>query len=127
MASIEDLQKEELINLEVEEINLEDLILLGDDKLINISITYPEERDGTIKMIKTKAKIKQLTMKELRNLNLDKINLETVINILQKALFKQDGTAFDKNLILDLPIGVCFAISKEIMRISGVEENQLGF
>lgn len=127
MTSIEDLQKEELINLEVEEINLEDLILLGDDKLINISITYPEERDGTIKMIKTKAKIKQLTMKELRNLNLDKINLETVINILQKALFKQDGTAFDKNLILDLPIGVCFAISKEIMRISGVEENQLGF
>ena len=127
MTSIEDLQKEELINLEVEEINLEDLILLGDDKLINISITYPEERDGKIKMIKTKAKIKQLTMKELRNLNLDKINLETVIHILQKALFKQDETAFDKNLILDLPIGVCFAISKEIMRISGVDENQLGF
>ena len=127
MASIEDLQKEELMNLEVEEVNLEDLIVLGTDKLINISITYPEEKDGTIKLIKTKAKIKQLSMRQLRNIDFNNINLETVVSILTKALFKQDETAFSKNLILDLPIGVCFAITREIMKISGVDENQLWF
>ena len=127
MVSIEDLQKEELMNLEVEEVNLEDLIVLGTDKLINISITYPEEKDGTIKLVKTKAKIKQLSMRQLRNIDLNNLNLETVVSILTKALFKQDETAFSKNLILDLPIGVCFAITREIMKISGVDENQLGF
>lgn len=127
MTNVEELQKEELINLEVEEVNLEDLILLGDDKLINISITYPEEINGNIKMVKTKAKIKQLTMKELRNIDINNINLETVINILQKGLFKQDETQFQKELLLNMPIGVCFAISKEIMRISGVENKEMGF
>ena len=127
MTNIEDLQKEELINLEVEEVNLEDLILLGDDKLINISITYPEKINGEVKMVKTKAKIKQLKMKELRNINVNNINLETVVTILNKALFTQDENAFSKDLILDLPIGVCFAISNEILRISGVDEKQMGF
>lgn len=127
MTNIEDLQKEELINLEVEEVNLEDLIILGDDKLINISITYPEEREGTIKMVKTKAKIKQLKMKELRNIDANNLKLETAVTILQKALFKQDETVFSKELILNLPVGVCFAISNEILRISGVDEKQMGF
>lgn len=127
MTSIEDLQKEELINLEVEEVSLEDLILLGTDKLINISITYPEELNGTIKMVKTKAKIKQLSIRQLRNIDVNNLNLETVVSILQKALFKQDETAFSEDLILDLPVGVCFAITREIMKISGVDENQLGF
>ena len=115
------------MNLEVEEVNLEDLIVLGTDKLINISITYPKEKAGTINLSKTKAKIKQLSMKQLRNIDFKNLNLETVVSILTKALFKQDETAFSKNLILDLPIGVCFAITREIMKISGVDEKQLGF
>ena len=133
MTNVEDLQKEELesleekVEIEVEEVPLEDLLILGTDKLINIGITYPEEKDGEIIIVKTKAKIKQLSIKRLKNLNLDKLNLETVVRILEKALFTQKETAFTRDLILELPVGVCFAITKEIMRISGVDENQLGF
>lgn len=128
MSKIEDLQKEELINLEVEEVNLEDLILLGEDRLINIKIEYPRENpDKTITMVRSKAKIKQLTLKEVKNLDLNNINLDTAVNILSKALFKQNEKPFTNELILSLPIGVCFAITREIMRISGVNENQLGF
>ncbi len=127
MTNIEDLQKEELINLEVEEVSLEDLIILGNDKLINISITYPEEKDETIRMVKTKAKIKQLTMKQIKNLNVNSTNLENIMIILKKALYTQEEKAFTEDLILELPIGVCIAIAKEIMRISGVEKDLLGF
>lgn len=113
--------------IEVDEVNLEDLIILGDEKLINIKISYPEERDGVIRIVNSKAKIKQLTLKELKNIDVNNITVDTAVSILRKALFKQDETLFSKELILALPIGVCFAITREIMRISGVDENQLGF
>ncbi|WP_407415806.1 hypothetical protein [Methanobrevibacter sp.] len=115
------------VKIEVDEVNLEDLIILGEDKLINISIEYPEENDGVVKIVRTKAKIKQLTIKELRNIDLKNVNANTVASILSKALFKQDETNFSKELINGMPIGVCFAITREIMKISGVDENQLGF
>ena len=131
MTNIEALQKEELKNLdakiEVEEVPLEDLLILGTDRLINISISYPDEREGIIQMVKTKAKIKQLSIKRLKNLNLNKLDFETVVRILEKALFTQNETAFTRDLILELPVGVCFDITREIMRISGVDESQLGF
>lgn len=113
--------------IEVDEVNLEDLIILGDEKLINIKISYPEERDGVIRIVNSKAKIKQLTLKELKNIDVNNITVDTAVSILRKALFKQDETLFSNELILALPIGVCFAITREIMRISGVDENQLGF
>lgn len=113
--------------IEVDEVNLEDLIILGDEKLINIKISYPEEREGVIRIVNSKAKIKQLTLKELKNIDVNNITVDTAVSILRKALFKQDETLFSKELILALPIGVCFAITREIMRISGVDENQLGF
>lgn len=113
--------------IEVDEVNLEDLIILGDKKLINIKISYPEEREGVIRIVNSKAKIKQLTLKELKNVDINNITVDTAVSILRKALFKQDETLFSKELILALPIGVCFAITREIMRISGVDENQLGF
>lgn len=116
------------VNIEVDEVNLEDLIILGEDKLINILIEYPEEDgNGLMRLVRTKAKIKQLTLKELRNIDINNINVNTVANILSKALFKQDETSFSKELILAMPIGVSLAITKEIMKISGVDENQLGF
>lgn len=108
--------------IEIEETNLEDLILLGEDKLMNVLIEYPTET-GTVK---AKAKIKQLTMKELKNMDLEKITAETSVEILNKALFKQDGTPFPKGLILALPIGVVNALGTEILRISGVNED-MGF
>ena len=64
--------------INVEETNLEDLILLGEDKLINIVIEYPTETGR----VKAKAKIKQLTMKELKNLDLENPSFETNIKIL---------------------------------------------
>lgn len=127
MANIEDLQKEELINLQVEEVDLEDLIILGDDKLINISVTYPEEKDGEIRLVKTRAKIKQLTIKELKNIDVNNLKLDIIVKILQKALFKRDGTPFTSALIQNMPLGVTYAITKKIMEISGVDPDQLGF
>jgi len=129
MTNVEFLQEEELekLEIEVEEVNLEDLIILGEDKLINISVKYPEEHEGTIRIVKTKAKIKQLTMKELRNIDINNITMDTVVVILTKALFTQEEKAFSKELIFKLPIGVCFAISREILKISGIEEDKLGF
>ena len=108
--------------IQVEETNLEDLILLGEDKLVNVTIEYPTETGK----VKAKATIKQLTMKELKNIDLENPSLETNIRILSQALFKQDGTTFTKELILALPIGVVNAISAEVMKISGVEKD-MGF
>lgn len=105
-------------NIEVDEVNLEDLIILGDSKLINISIEYPQE-DGTI--TRTKAKIKQLTMKDLKNMDLKNINLDTTLKILEKCLYKQDETPYSKDLISFLPVGVANAISEEILKLSGVD------
>ena len=108
--------------IKMEETNLEDLILLGDDKLINILIEYPTEKG---EIVQAKAKIKQLTMKELRNIDLNNVNLETSVNILSKSLFKQDGTPFDKELILNLPVGVVRKITEKILEISGVKGDDL--
>ena len=109
--------------IDVEETNLEDLILLGEDKLINIIIEYPTENDT----VKVKAKIKQLTMKELRNIDISKPSLETNVNILSKALFKQDETCFSKELILALPVGVVNEITRKILEVSGVNREDMGF
>ena len=109
--------------IEVEETNLEDLILLGEDKLINIEIEYPTD-DGN--RVKAKAKVKQLTMKELRNMDFNNVTLETSIQILDKSLFKQDETPFGKELVLALPVGVVNAISQKILELSGMEQD-MGF
>ena len=108
--------------IEIEETNLEDLILLGEDKLIDVIIEYPTE-NGTVE---AKAKIKQLTMKELKNMDLQKVTAQTSIEILNKALYKQDGTPFPEELILALPIGVVNALGNEILKISGANED-MGF
>lgn len=108
--------------IKMEETNLEDLILLGEDKLIDITIEYPTENGK----IKAKAKIKQLTMRELKNIDLQNPSLETNISILTKALFKQDDTPFEKELILALPVGVVNAVSEKIMEVSGVHQD-MGF
>lgn len=120
---LKDTDTEKDFKIEVEEYNLEDLIVLGEDKLVNIKIEYPK-KDGSL--VVAKAKIKQLTMKELRNINLENITLETCVKILEKSLFKEDETHFTKELILNLPVGVVNGISNEILRISGVNE-KMGF
>ena len=49
------------------------------------------------------------------------------VNILTKALFKQDETPFEKELVLALPIGVVNEIAKEILKVSGVDRKDMGF
>ena len=70
------------VKIEVDEVNLEDLIILGEDKLFNISIEYPEETDdGLIKIVRTKDKINQLTIKELKNIDINNVDINNVANI----------------------------------------------
>ena len=43
------------------------------------------------------------------------------ISILERALFKQDGTPFNPKEIQSLPLGVANAIASKVMELSGVE------
>lgn len=119
MTNVDKLKEEEIAQLDGD-LNLEDLIMLGDDTKIPITITFPKA-DGT--NVKAKALIKQLTLKELNHVNNSNMNLfETSKLILRKALFKQDGTLFTDDEIEIFPIGVITAISNQIMTVSGMEE-----
>jgi len=119
MTNVDKLKEEELAQLDGE-LNLEDLIILGDDKKIPITITFPK---GNGESVKAKALIKQLTLKELGNVNTQNNNLlDTSKLILRKALFKQDGTVFSDAEIEVLPVGVLVAISNRIMEVSGMED-----
>lgn len=104
-------------NIKVEDTNLEDLIILGEDKLIDCIIDFPTENGS----IKARAKIKQLTMKELKNIDLKDATFETNTKILSKSLFKTDGTGFTEEEILNMPLGVINDLSTEVMRLSGVD------
>ena len=112
------------INIEVEETNLEDLIVLGEDKLTPISIEFPCRDGGTLK---AKAWIKQLTLKEVKNIDLQNINvLETSLEVLKLALYKKDNVKYTDEELLALPVGVVTAISEQILKLSGIEyDNQL--
>lgn len=103
--------------IKIEETNLEDLIILGEDRLIDIEVEYPSEMGRQ----KAKAKIKQLTMKEVKNIDVKNVTLETNINILTKSLYKQDETPFERKLILNMPVGVVNVIAEKILEISGVD------
>lgn len=104
-------------NIKVEETNLEDLIILGEDKLIDCVIDFPTENGS----IKAKAKIKQLTMKELKNMDLQQPSFETNTQILCKSLYKTDNTPFTEDEILNMPLGALNDLSEEVMRLSGVD------
>lgn len=118
MTDINKLKEEEIAQLDGE-LNLEDLLILGDVKKIPIKIKFPLE-DGTI--VEAKALVKQLTVKELENLKLKQNTVwKYSVAILEKALFKQDGTQFNSKEIRSLPLGVANAIASKVMELSGVE------
>ena len=127
MVNVDELMEEEINALKQEEyvelgeeVNLEELLLLGDDKKIPIIISFPLDDGSTVK---AKALVKQLTMKEINNLKLDKKKspLEISLLILENSLFKQDNTLFKEEELLSLPIGVVNAIGNKILELSGVE------
>ena len=115
---VDKLKEEELVNLS-EEVNLEELLVLGEDKLIPIEITFPKADGNTVK---AKALIKQLTLKELDNIKLNNASVfESNILILEHALFKQNKSNFTREELLVIPLGVVNAISNKILEVSGVD------
>ena len=105
--------------LEIDEMNLEDLIVLGDDKKIPIEITFPNN-DGN--KVRAKALIKQLTLKEMEGIQIGRNDVvKANLIVLERALFKSDGSHFNDDELNSLPIGVVNAIAAQIMEVSGVE------
>ena len=125
MVNVDELKQQEMEELNKvemqEEFDLEELILLGDDKKIPILIEYPKP-DG--KRVKAKALIKQLTINEIDTVKTKQENqLQAAMLVLQKALFKSNGEPFSKNELKKLPIGVLNEISDKILEISGINED----
>lgn len=118
MTNVDKLKEEELVQLG-EEMNLEDLIILGADKKIPLIIEYPTIDGG-----KTTAKLfcKQLTLRELENVNTSSNNLQDVLPILRKTLFKQNGDNFSKPELMELPIGVLKELMIKIFELSGMHD-----
>ena len=125
MTNVDELKKEELEQLatvEHEEVSLEDLLVLGEEKRIPIHITFPNP-DGETKS-NAKALIKQLTLKELDSLKINSEVASSNMSILQKALFKQNGDTFSRKELEVLPLGVVNAIATKILEVSGVDINE---
>ena len=121
MANVEQLKNEELEQLatvETEEVNLEDLLVLGEEKKIPIHITFPNP-DGTVS--NAKALIKQMTLKELDGLKVNNNLAAANRIILEKALFKQNGDNFTRRELDVLPVGVVDAVATKILEVSGVD------
>ena len=122
MANVEQLKNEELEQLatvETEEVNLEDLLVLGEEKHIPIHISFPNP-DGETRS-KAKALIKQLTLKELNRIKISNDVASSNMSILERALFKQNGDTFSRDELEVLPIGVVNAIATKILEVSGVD------
>lgn len=107
--------------IKVEETNLEDLIVLGEDCHIPVSIEFPKPNGETTR---AKALIKQITVKEMKKLKLKGENeLEIAIEVLQIALLKNDGSNFTKEQIGYLPLGVVRKLADKILELSGIGMN----
>jgi hypothetical protein len=118
MTNIEELKEEEIAQLDGE-LNLEDLIILGDDTKIPIVIKFPKPNG---EKVTAKALVKQLTLKELEDVKIRQNNLtQSNLLTLRKSLFKQNGEKFSTSEINALPIGVVNAIATKVMELSGVE------
>lgn len=110
------------ITVETEEVGLEDLIVMGEQKKIPLHLTYPKD-DGTTS--KALLYVKQLTLKEIEKvkiINPNKMN-GAMLNrkILNMGLFKSDGEKFTNDELGYLPIGVVEAIAEKILELSGVD------
>lgn len=104
--------------IKVEETNLEDLIVLGEDYHIPVSIEFPKP-NGDI--VKAKALIKQITVKEMKKIQTKgKNDLEIAIEVLRAALLKQDSSNFTIQEISHLPLGVVSRLSDKILEVSGI-------
>lgn len=107
--------------IKVEETNLEDLIVLGEEYHIPCSIEFPRP-DGT--KVTAKALIKQITVKEMKKVQTKgKDDLDVAMEVLGVSLLKQDGSNFTKEEIGYLPLGVVRKLSDKILEVSGINMN----
>lgn len=107
--------------IKVEETNLEDLIILGEDYHIPVSIEFPKPNG---EKTKAKALIKQITVKEMKKIQTKgKEDLDIAMEVLSVALLKQDGSNFSKEQISYLPLGVVRSLSDKILEVSGINMN----
>lgn len=107
--------------IKVEETNLEDLIIVGEDYHIPISIEFPKPNG---EVAKAKALIKQITVKEMKKIETQgKNELEIAMEVLRVALLKQDGSNFTLQEISYLPLGVVRSLSDKILEVSGINLN----
>lgn len=121
MVNVDELKKQEKIKLQNEEVNLEDLIILGADKKIPILIEYPSV-EGEI--VNAKVLVKQLTIKEIEDFKLtDTNNLTEVLDVLTKTIFKNNGKTFTFEELSYLPVGVLKALFEKIFELSGIDIN----
>lgn len=108
--------------IKVEETNLEDLIVLGEDCHIPVSIEFPKPNG---EVTKAKALIKQITVKEMKKIQTKgNDELGIAIEVLQIALLKQNGSNFTREEILYLPLGVVRSLSDKILEVSGFDMNE---
>lgn len=107
--------------IKVEETNLEDLIVLGEEYHIPVSIEFPKPNG---EKVKAKALIKQITVKEMKKIQTKgKAELDIAMEVLSVALLKQDGSNFTKEQISYLPLGVVRSLSDKILEVSGISMN----
>ena len=118
MTDVEKLKEEELVKLQAKEVSLEELIVLGNKKKIPITIEYPLE---TGEIVKAKALIRQLTLRELEGVKLQqKTLIESNIRLLRMAFFKSNGDQWKDAELMSLPLGVINNVARKILEVSGV-------
>ena len=102
--------KIEALNDEV--VDLETLIVDGEDALIPLQFVYPNTDR------KTGVYIKPLTGQSFKDMDANRVN---AITLLDGCLFDLEKNPLPVNVIERLPAGVIFELYKKLSEISGIE------
>lgn len=106
------------MKIQTEQTNLEDLIILGAEKKVNIIIEFPVDD----RKVEASAKIKPLTLEELDDLNINEQDyLKMQMEVLKNNLFKNNGETYSEEELKAFPIGIINKIVQKIMEISGID------
>jgi hypothetical protein len=125
MTNIDDLKKEELENLQENELfDLESLILEGAEARIPVVFEYPR-KDGS--MVEVTCKLKPLTNVEVDNARrvAMKVSGTTMdIELLKRGMFTKNGAPFPPHLIEKMATGVVTSLSEKLGEISGIQVDE---
>ena len=93
-------------------VDLETLIMEGDDALIPLKFVYPNTES------KTGVYLKPLTGEAFKGMDANRVN---AITLLDGCLFDLQKNPLPLNVIEKLPAGVIFELYKKLSEISGIE------